>query len=238
MPRPRLTSAKSSRSRVILPGILTEIVRQRWKEFRYPGFSPFGLELICFDLRLRVPHEVTFRLAQEAEPVQDAIDRELYRQYRKGGERNGLLVQAVHGQIQAGGRAAPRGQFTSFQDHIRYSDALAPCIETRWQELGYAAFSDYVTALLRYDLLLLGPHNYFNGDDTGPEILAALDRETVREFHENRQPKRIYLDHLLEQAAGRPLTPEELRSRKLAVAEQIIQHALEADAQERSRQGR
>ena len=56
MSRPNhAAAAKTERSRVSIPGILADTARQRWLEFRYPGLSPFGLELICFDLRLRVP---------------------------------------------------------------------------------------------------------------------------------------------------------------------------------------
>ena len=71
-----------------------------------------------------------------------------------------------------------------------------------------------------------------------PEILASLDRETKREFEENRQPKRIYLDRALDLAAGRELTWGERSARKVEVAELIIQWALEADAEERAGQQR
>jgi hypothetical protein len=235
MPRPSVPAPKTHQRRVSIPGLLTELVQRRCAEFRYPAFSPFCLELVCFDLRLRVPHEITLRFARETPSIQAAIDREFYRQFREGGERNGILVQAVQGRVDPPAAAAPPGEFARHRDRLRYSDSLAPCIEVRWREAGYESFSDYVTALIRYDLLLLGPHNYFSGDDTDPEILASLDRGTVREFHENRQPKRIYLDYLLEKIAGRSLTQEELSARKRELAEQIIQRALAADAEERSR---
>jgi hypothetical protein len=233
MPRPKLAAAKPIRTRVNLPGILGDTLRQRWEEFRYPGFSPFALELICFDLRLRVPHEVTARFARESRKIQAAIDRLLVRDYRGGGERDGVLIHAARGVWREPAAAAPRGEFAKFHDHVRYSEALAPCIEIRWREAGYATFSDYVLALLRYDLMLLGPHLYYNGDDTDPEILASLDRGTVAEFHENRQPKRIYLDRELNLAAGRELSQEELSARKLQLAEELIERAVEADRRER-----
>jgi hypothetical protein len=234
MPRSASPAVKSIQRRVTIPGILAETARLRWEEFRYQGFSPFALELACFDLRLRVPHEVTAFIAQQPEKIQAAVDRNAARQYRRGGERNGLLIQAARGEWLEPANPAPPGDFARARLHIRYSETLAPCIELRWQELGYATRSDYLTALLRYDLLLLGPHNYFSGDDTDPEILASLDRGTVREFEENRQPKRIYLDYQLEKIAGGALTQEELSARKRGVAEQIIQHALEADRKERT----
>jgi hypothetical protein len=229
MPRTPRASAKCRIRRVSIPGILAETVRRRFLEFRYPALSPFGLELVCFDLRVRVPHEVTFHIASAPRKAQVAVDRLIARYYHRSYERNGLLIQAVSGRRESPMNPVPRGDFASLRSYIRYPDLLADCIEQRWQELGYASFSDYFTAVLRYDLLLLGTHNYFNGDDVDPEILASLDRETRREFEENRQPKRIYLDRALALAAGRDLTPEELRARKLEVAELIIQWALEAD---------
>jgi hypothetical protein len=229
MPRPHATSAKELHRRASVPGILGDILRQRWEEFRYPGFSPFALEIVCFDLRIRREHELSLIFARQPGPIQDAIDRELCRQYRPGAERNGILVQTINGQPLPAARAAARGQFAMFRGHIHFSETLAPCIHARWQEAGYATFSDYVTGLIRYDLLLLGPHIYYNGDDTDPEILASLDRATAAEFHENRQPKRIFLDRLLDEAAGRPLTVEERRAAIHGVGESIIERALAAD---------
>jgi hypothetical protein len=229
MPRPFLLSAKPHRIRVGLPGILGEVVRQRWEEFRYPGFSPFALELICFDLRLRVPHEITACFAKQPARVQAAIDRALVRHYHPGADRDGLLIQAARGPWREPSQSAPRGELMKFRDHVRYSETLAPCIEQRWPEAGYDSFPDYVTAVLRYDLLLLGRHHLFSGDDKDPVILESLDRGTRREFEANVQPKRIYLDRLLQEVAARPLTQEELRARKLELAEIIIEHALRLD---------
>jgi hypothetical protein len=59
MPRTPRSSAKSRIRRVSVRGILGDTARKRYLEFRYRGVSPFGLELICFDLHLRVPREVT-----------------------------------------------------------------------------------------------------------------------------------------------------------------------------------
>jgi hypothetical protein len=235
MPRTARTSAKSRVRRISLPGILYDLARQRSAEFLYTAISPFGLELICFDLRLRVPHEVTLCIARTPEKVQASVDRLIARHFQQSIERNGILIQAVHGRREPALQPAPTGDFTRARDYIRYSDTLADCIEARWRELGYASFSAYVTAVLRYDLLLLGPHNYFNGDDVDPELLASLDRETRREFEENRQPKRIYLDRALTLAAGRDLTREELSARKLELGELIIQWALKADREDRGR---
>ena len=42
---------------------------------------------------------------------------------------------------------------------------------------------------MRYDLLLGGKHRHFPNNDFHPEILAALDRETLTEFLANKKPK-------------------------------------------------
>ena len=229
MPRPQRISTKHLIRRASLPGILADPLRQRWQEYRYSGFSPFALEIVCFDLRIRREHELTLFFAQQPARIQEAIDRELYRQYRPGAERNGILVQSITGTPLPAARPAPRGDFAKFRSHMRFAETLAPCIETRWREAGYATFSDYITGLARYDLLLLGPHNYFSGDDVDPEILEALDRETCREFQLNRQPKYVLLDRLLDKATRRKLTAEERRPIIRRIAEEIIERALAAD---------
>lgn len=71
-------------------------------------------------------------------------------------------------------RSTPTGDFGSARDYVHHSKTLAPCIEQRWQELGYEHFSAYVTGLIRYDLLLLGPHKYFNGDTCKCEAQGAV----------------------------------------------------------------
>jgi hypothetical protein len=229
MARPCVPSAKNHLRRVSIPGILAEVVRLRWEEFRYPAFSPFGLEMICFDLRRRVPHDVSVFIAQEPPEVQAAVDRVLVRQYREGPERNGILVQAACCEIVADARTAPIGSFVCARHHVRYSDILAPCIEERWRELGYAKFSDYVTGLIRYDLMLLGPHKYFSGDDTDPHYLAKLDHQTAATFHSLEPKDPIFLARLIEQRAGQPLTEEARRARMRDLAKSLIARALEAD---------
>jgi hypothetical protein len=59
---------------------------------------------------------------------------------------------------------------------------LAEKIEERWNELGFRSISEYVVSVMRYDQLLGGKHRLFSGNDFRPEILAALDRETLSEL--------------------------------------------------------
>ena len=108
---------------------------------------------------------------------------------------------------------------------MHYSDALAPCIEVRWREAGYDGFSAYLTALIRYDLLLLGPHKHYNGDDWGAARMAELDAKTVKEFHEAKW-RTIHFDHLLDRAAGRKLTPTERSARMREIAKFLLDFAV------------
>ena len=57
-------------------------------------------------------------------------------------------------------------------------------------------------SVMRYDLLLGGKHRHLPNNDFRPEILAALDRETLTEFLKNRKLK-IMVDYLLEEAQRR-----------------------------------
>lgn len=199
------------RRHVTIPGILRETIQRRMAEFRYTSFSPFALELICFDLRKRREHLITRPFADDTPAVQEALDRELVHHYQPGYERRGLLLRAVFNDTAEIHREPLRGTYSAFRGNITAPEALRPCIEKRWRELGYRNYSAYVTAVIRYDLMLLGPHCYFNGEDKNPEILAALDAGTVQAFHANK-PERGYLDYLIEAAAGQQLSWEE-RSR-------------------------
>src|SRR5215207_3000788 len=117
MPRPSAPSPKGNHRRVSIPGLLADTMRLRWAEFGYPGFSPFALELICFDLRIRREHDLTLFFAQQSEAVQAALDRELKRQYRPGPERCGILVQEISGERLPAVHPAPRGDFAKFRGH-------------------------------------------------------------------------------------------------------------------------
>ena len=63
------------RRQVTVPGILRETIQRRMAEFSYKSFSPFAVELVCFDLRKRREHLVTRPFADEPSAVQDALDR-------------------------------------------------------------------------------------------------------------------------------------------------------------------
>jgi hypothetical protein len=224
----RTTLPESWRVHVAVPGILGTAIKTRREEFSYKSFSPFAVELVCFDLRVRRDHIVTQPFSLEPPDVQNAIDRQVVHYYKPDAPRNWELIE----RILRGEEWLPpigkfvEGEFQSFRDHVKFPGKLAPLIEIRWRELGYENLSCYVTGLIRYDLLLSGPHNYFHGDDKKyADVLAALDEETYTQFHARKRQK-ILLDYLIEEAAGRKMTPAETEAEMRRLAALIRENAL------------
>ncbi len=107
-------------------------------------------------------------------------------------------------------RSTPRRRCPSVpnQHESNFLPPSRPHADLRWKELGYSGHSAYVTGLIRYDLLIGGPH-LFSGRDTRREILAALDRET-RESRNHRHRRKLFLDHLIERVQGQALSEKDL----------------------------
>src|SRR6476469_2715531 len=122
---PRKPSSYSQRPlirhRVTLPGVLREVLRLRWQEFRYPSFAPFALEMICFDLRKRREHLVTGTFACDRREVQDALDRNLVASYCPGAEARGPMVQAIFCEEANALRDVPRAKLAKYRDDVYYS---------------------------------------------------------------------------------------------------------------------
>jgi hypothetical protein len=222
------THPKSWRMRVAVPGLLGTVIKTRREEFCYKTFSPYAVELVCFDLRIRREHIVTHPFSLEPPAVQNAIDRQIIHYYKPGAPQNWELIERI---LRGEPWLPPIGQFVegeyqSFRDHVRFPSKLAPLIEIRWRELGFENLSCYVTSLIRYDLLLSGPHKYFNGDDKKyADVLAALDEETYTAFHAGKRQK-ILLDFLIEEAAGRQMTPAETEAEMRRLATLIRENAV------------
>lgn len=222
--------AKGIRKAISLPGILASAIRDRAAEFGYKSFSPYGLELICYDLRTCAKHTVTLEIALDTQSAQDAVDRELVERYRPGRERDGLLVQLLKRteQMQETAtrfRHAKRLPALSvFSERITIPEVLWFLVDLRWQELGYRSLSAYVTGLVRYDLLVGGPH-LFTGADCRPEIQDALTRETVAARRAG-QSRKILLDYLIERARGKNLSAVELEQIKCEIAQRLKSYAV------------
>ena len=93
----------------------------------------------------------------------------------------------------------------------------------RWQELGYQSLSAYITGLIRYDLLVGGPHKNTTADCRS-KGQRALTRKTVSAQRNGRRRK-LLLDHLIERAQGRPVADDEMEKMKAQVA-QTLRNAL------------
>jgi hypothetical protein len=210
------------RKNVTIPGLLAATVEKRCKEFGYSSFTPYAADLVCFDLRMNSKHEVTLALAGDTQAAHDAVDRELVVRYRPGQKREGLLVQLV-GRMQDiaersrnDTRPAP---LSAVPEHVTFPFDIWRVADVRWRELGYSSFSAYITGLIRYDLLVGGPHRSITADCRS-RVQRALTRKTLAARRKGKKRK-ILLDHLIERAEGRPLTDDEMEKRKSGIAETL-----------------
>jgi hypothetical protein len=221
---------KSWRRYVIVPAILAPALKKRIDELERETFSQHGIETVCFDLRIRRAHAVTGQFARELPEIQDAIDRFIIAHYkpkmpRDGGTLRKLIIDKLP-PMTRWKRKEGEGPAMSEKREVFYPPLLVEKIEERWQELGFESLSEYVTSVMRYDLLLGGKHRHFPNDDFRPEILAALDRETLTEFPKNRKLK-IMVDYLLEEAAEKELTREECETLLVAIGQKLRKLAIE-----------
>jgi len=227
---PAPTPEKAWRRRIAIPNLLAPTLHERIKEVERGTFSQHAIETVCFDLRIRRAHAVTGQFARETPRVQDAIDRFIVAYYHPGAERDGgalpkLIFNALPPLPDDIDRSRKSDSIKVRREAI-FPPLLAEKIDERWKELGFRSISEYVTSVLRYDLLLGGKHRHFPTNDFHPEILAALDRETLTEFLANRKPN-IRLDYLLEEAAEKKLTREECEVLLRAIGKMIRKLAVE-----------
>jgi len=232
MPRVRLpacrdasSARKGIRKNISIPGLLAPALRLRTQEFGHRTVSPFAVDLVCYDLRSNAPHPITLAISRDSQAAQDAVDAELVARYRPRQPRNGLLVEIVEhlAELRRVARCTDEPMPLSAKPaRITFPATIWPLADLRWQELGYASLSAYVTGLIRYDLLIGGPH-LFNGTDTRREILSALDRET-QESRNRGHRRKLFLDYLIERVQGHSLTPDELDRQKLQIATNLLKH--------------
>jgi hypothetical protein len=201
------------RKSITIPGLLTSTVKQRCAELGYSIFTPYAVELVCYDLRSDANHEITLAIGRDAQPAQDAVDRELVSRYRPGLKREGLLVQLVeriyHLQVAAArGRDDRQPALSATAERISFPLEIWRLADVRWKTLGYPSFSAYITGLIRYDLLVGGPHK-FTTADCRSKVQRKLTRKTLA-ARRKKSRRKILLDHLIERTEGRPVPKEEL----------------------------
>jgi hypothetical protein len=219
---------KGWRRRLSVPSLLAPTIDRRIKELGRGSFSQHAIETVCFDLRIRRAHAVTGQFAREPLRVQNAIDRFITAYYEPGAEADdGTLPRLIFNSLPplSCDRSRRSNSVKERRDAF-FPPLLAEKIEERWRELQLKSLSEYVTSVMRYDLLLGGKHRHFPTNDFHPDILAALDRETLTEFLANRKPK-IRLDYLLEEAAEKKLTREECEVLLVAIGQKIRKLAVE-----------
>ena len=210
------------RKSITIPGLLAGTVERRCAEFGYLSFTPYAVELVCFDLRMGSRHAVTLALAYDTQAAHDAVDRELVVRYGPGQKREGLLVQLVNRMQEAANRGrhdARPAPLSAVPQRVTFPLAIWQVANVRWQELGYDSFSAYITGLIRYDLLVGGPHRSITADCRS-KVQRALTRKTLAARRKGEKRKTL-LDHLIERAEGRPVTDEELELRKAQIAETL-----------------
>jgi hypothetical protein len=211
--------SKGVRKNISIPGSLAPTVKRRSAEFGDAGFAPYVVELVCYDLRASANHVITLEIANDSQAAQDAVDQELVARYKPGEPRAGLLVQLVK-QFQGIARRSrhdlPLTAMSAVSERVTFPADIWPLADERWQELGYRSFSAYITGLLRYDLLVGGPHAYATGECRS-KVQRAITRKTVAARRKGERRK-ILLDHLIERAEGRRVPRERLETVKAQIA--------------------
>jgi hypothetical protein len=219
--------ARGIRKSITIPGLLAPTVKQRCAEFGQTIFTPYAVELVCYDLRSDANHAITLEIARDTQAAQDAVDHELVAHYRPGQPRKGLLVQLVErvGHLQS---VAARNRhdlifapLSAVAERVTFPFDIWRLADPRWQKLGYASLSAYITALIRYDLLVGGPHAS-NTADCRSKLQRKLTRKTLADRRKGRRRK-ILLDHLIEEREGRPVPQEELERVKAKIS-QALRH--------------
>jgi hypothetical protein len=93
--------------------------------------------------------------------------------------------------------------------------------------LGFENLGEYIISLIRFDLLLGGPHEEFPGDKKfGRAEIAALDEKTLAISQAN-QPRKCMVDYVVEEVVGRPLSPEERDAELVKVSEKLCEQAVQ-----------
>lgn len=218
--------AKGIRKNVSIPGLLAPALRLRMREFGHRTVSPFAVDLVCYDLRSGAPHAITLAISHDTQAAQDAVDAELVARYRPGQTRNGLLVEFVEHLAKlrefARHTVSPPPPLNAKPERIMLPAVIWPLADLRWRELGYETLSAYITGLLRYDLLIGGPHS-FDAGDARREIKSALDQET-RKTRESGHARKLFLDYLIERAHGKEFSKVELEQKKEEIADRLLKH--------------
>ena len=189
-------------------------IARRMKELKSGNLSRYVIELVAFDLcRLRA-HSLTGPIAQKPLHVQHAVDLAIDRNYvdgkRSNKEQMDRIAKMGPEEVAALGDLGP----VKKEKHRVWLRSLhREAVIERSAELGFPDIGEYITSLIRFDLLLGGPHDKFPGDKqfNRAEVLE-LDKITL-EIYEANKPRKCMVDYVVEEIAGRPMTPRRTRRR-------------------------
>ena len=127
--------------------------------------------------------------------------------YQPGQACIGLLVQIaerIH-QLQdiaeRNRHDPPLAAISAVAERVTFPADIWPFADERWRTLGCRSLSAYISGLIRYDLLVGGPHSYATGECRS-KVQRAITRKTVAPRRKGGQRK-ILLEHLIEQTKGR-----------------------------------
>ena len=212
---------KGIRKNITVPGLLAPALRLRFQEFGFRTLSPFAVDLVSYDLQGGAKHTITLAIACDTQAAQDAVDAEIAARFRPGQPREGLIVQVIErlNEVRAMARHSPPPPLNAKPERITFPARIWQIVDLRWEELGYASLSAYVTGLVRYDLLIGGPHRP-QMPDTRRSAQDVRARETVAR-RKSGVRRKLYLDHLIERTEGRPLNETELDKIKSKIAHHL-----------------
>ncbi len=213
---------KGIRKSLTIPGLLAPTVKRRCRELGYAIFPPYAIELVCYDLRSDAKHTITLELAGETQPAQDAVDREIVSRYRSGKAREGLLMQLlkrVQGIAERSRHELPLMSLNAVPERVTFPSEIWTLANNRWRDSGYRSLSAYMTGLIRYDLLLGGAHSEITADCRS-KLQRKLTRKTLAARRKGGRRK-ILLDHLIEEAEGRPIPEKDLEKVKTRIAHEL-----------------
>ena len=214
--------SKGTRKNITIPGLLAPALRMRFRELEYRTLSPYGIDLVSYDLQGGAKHTITVAISRDTQAAQDAVDAELVARYRPGQPREGLLVQVVErlNELRSGARHAHAvTPLCAHPERMTFPVRIWQLVDLRWEELGYGSVSAYVTGLIRYDLLVGGPHR-----SKAPSVRRSDQKVLVRETAarcKRGEKRKLYLDHLIERVEGRTLDETELDAIKAKIARHL-----------------
>jgi hypothetical protein len=215
--------AKGVRKNITVPGLLAPALRLRVREFGFRTLSPFVVNLAAYDLQRGAKHTISVSIALDTQAAQDAVDAVLVSRYRPGAPRDeGLLVQLVKDMEKArmlAHEVEAIEPLSAVPERVTFPARLWKLVDARWSELGYTSLSGYVTGLIRYNLMLGGTFPLLM-PTTQRRAQRALTRETAK-LRQRGEPRKTYLDYLIQETEGRTLSNAELEKIKAKIARHL-----------------